>query len=54
MVGLLFHGLFDTVWYRPQVNTLWWFMLAIIASQFGEKEAGSIGSREEGEKKTMK
>lgn len=34
IVGLLVHGLADTVWYRPQVNTLWWFMLAIIASQF--------------------
>ena len=35
IVGLLVHGLVDTVWYRPQINTLWWFMLAIIASQFG-------------------
>jgi putative inorganic carbon (HCO3(-)) transporter len=33
MIGLLTHGLFDTVWYRPQVSTLWWFLVAIIASQ---------------------
>lgn len=33
MMGLLTHGLFDTVWYRPQVSTLWWFLVAIIASQ---------------------
>jgi putative inorganic carbon (HCO3(-)) transporter len=32
VAGLLTHGLVDTVWYRPQINTLWWFMLAIIAS----------------------
>ncbi len=47
IVGLLVHGFVDTVWYRPQVNTLWWFMLAIIASQYGEKEQGA-GSREQG------
>ncbi len=34
MVGLLAHGLVDTVWYRPQVNTLWWSMVALIASQY--------------------
>lgn len=32
MVGLLTHGIFDTVWYRPEVNTLWWLMVSIIAS----------------------
>ncbi|HEY9752641.1 MAG TPA: O-antigen ligase family protein, partial [Coleofasciculaceae cyanobacterium] len=30
--GLLAHGLFDTVLYRPDVNTLWWLMIALIAS----------------------
>ena len=33
MVGLLVHGLVDTVWYRPPVSTLWWFLLAMVASQ---------------------
>lgn len=32
MLGLLGHGLVDTVWYRPEVNTLWWMMVGIIAS----------------------
>lgn len=32
MVGMLAHGMVDTVWYRPQVSTLWWLMIAIIAS----------------------
>ncbi|XTZ20085.1 MAG: O-antigen ligase family protein, partial [cyanobacterium endosymbiont of Rhopalodia fuxianensis] len=34
MAGLLVQGLVDTVWYRPQVNTLWWFVVALIASQY--------------------
>ncbi|AFZ03720.1 IctB family putative bicarbonate transporter [Calothrix sp. PCC 6303] len=32
LVAMLGHGLVDTVWYRPAINTLWWFMAAIIAS----------------------
>lgn len=32
--GLLAHGLVDTVWYRPQINTLWWFMVALITSYY--------------------
>lgn len=32
MVGMLAHGLVDTVWYRPQANTLWWLMIAIVTS----------------------
>ncbi|MEO0409060.1 MAG: IctB family putative bicarbonate transporter [Cyanobacteria bacterium P01_A01_bin.135] len=32
MVGMLAHGLVDTVWYRPQVSILWWLLLALIAS----------------------
>ncbi len=34
LVGLLGHGLVDTVWYRPQINTLWWLMIAFIASYY--------------------
>jgi putative inorganic carbon (hco3(-)) transporter len=34
MVGMLSHGLVDTVWYRPQVSTLWWLMIATIASYY--------------------
>jgi len=33
MIGLIAHGFVDTVWYRPQISTLWWLMMAIIASQ---------------------
>jgi putative inorganic carbon (HCO3(-)) transporter len=37
LVGMLGHGLVDTVWYRPQVNTLWWLMIALIASYYQPK-----------------
>jgi putative inorganic carbon (hco3(-)) transporter len=32
MAGLMAQGLFDTVWYRPQVQILWWLAIALIAS----------------------
>lgn len=32
MAGMLAHGLVDTVWYRPPIATLWWLMVAIVAS----------------------
>jgi putative inorganic carbon (HCO3(-)) transporter len=34
MTGLLVQGCFDTVWYRPQVSTLWWLMVGIIAAYY--------------------
>jgi putative inorganic carbon (HCO3(-)) transporter len=34
LVGMLGHGLVDTVWYRPEVSMLWWFAVALIASYF--------------------
>ncbi len=34
LCGMLGHGVVDTVWYRPQVNTLWWLMIAIVASYY--------------------
>ena len=35
-VSLAFHGFVDTVWYRPQINTIWWLILAIIASFYDD------------------
>ncbi len=32
LVGMMVHGLVDTVWYRPQVQLLWWLAIAIISS----------------------
>jgi putative inorganic carbon (hco3(-)) transporter len=32
IVGMVAHGLVDTVWYRPQVQLLWWLAIAIVSS----------------------
>jgi putative inorganic carbon (HCO3(-)) transporter len=32
LAGMMVHGLVDTVWYRPQVQLLWWLAIAIISS----------------------
>lgn len=37
MIGMLAHGLVDTVWYRPQVSTIWWFLVAMVASYYGTR-----------------
>ena len=34
LLGMLAHGTVDTVLYRPEVNTLWWLMVALIASYY--------------------
>jgi putative inorganic carbon (hco3(-)) transporter len=34
IVAMLAHGTVDTVWYRPEVNTIWWMAVAIVASYF--------------------
>lgn len=34
LLGMLAHGAVDTVLYRPEVNTLWWLMIALIASYY--------------------
>lgn len=34
--GMLAHGLVDTVWYRPQISTLWWLLVALIAGYYGQ------------------
>ena len=41
MVGILTQGIADTVWYRPQIHTLWWFMLALIASHSSTDDRAS-------------
>ena len=34
LLGMLAHGTVDTVLYRPEANTLWWLMVALIASYY--------------------
>jgi len=50
---MLGHNVGDTVWYRPEVNTLWWLMVALIASYYhvsaqeqGQREDKEMGDRE--------
>ncbi|MFH0703035.1 MAG: O-antigen ligase family protein [bacterium] len=31
IAGLMVHGFFDTIWYRPQVNLIFWMLIAILA-----------------------
>ena len=39
MVALLGQGTTDTEWYRPQIQTLWWLIVGIIASFYRESAA---------------
>lgn len=32
IAGMMMQGVVDTVWYRPQINSLWWLMIALVAS----------------------
>ena len=41
IVGMLAHGMVDTVWYRPQVSTLWWLMIALVASYLANAQKNS-------------
>jgi putative inorganic carbon (HCO3(-)) transporter len=46
LVGMLAHGMFDTVWYRPQVSTLWWMTMALIASYYAAPEPELTSNKE--------
>ncbi len=46
LAGMLAHGLFDTVWYRPQVSTLWWLIVALIASYYVPQKAERVKNEE--------
>jgi putative inorganic carbon (HCO3(-)) transporter len=39
MAGMLAHGCVDTVWYRPEIHTLWWLVVALIASRYPQAAA---------------
>lgn len=56
IAGMLSHGLVDTVWYRPQVSTLFWLMLALVAGFYQppvidaiapDTEPSTLGARPE-------
>jgi putative inorganic carbon (HCO3(-)) transporter len=32
IIGSVTYGLFDTIWYRPSVNLLFWWMVAVVGT----------------------
>lgn len=38
LIGVMTHGLFDTIFYRPQVQFLFWTMIAIASSTINKKQ----------------
>jgi putative inorganic carbon (HCO3(-)) transporter len=42
LVGMICQGFVDTVWYRPEIQTLWWFCVALIAGYYQP----TLGNRE--------
>ena len=32
LMGMLAHGLVDTVWYRPQIHLIWWLTVAMVTA----------------------
>ncbi|APB34963.1 O-antigen polymerase [Gloeomargarita lithophora Alchichica-D10] len=39
MAGTMTHGLVDTLWFRPQVQILWWFSVALVFSTYDSKSS---------------
>lgn len=39
LVGILGQGIADTVMYRPQISTLWWLAIAVVASYYPAQRA---------------
>jgi len=46
MLGMLAHGIAETVWYRPSVNTVWWLMVALIASYWSPPPKSNLSVEE--------
>jgi putative inorganic carbon (hco3(-)) transporter len=45
LTGLVVQGLVETVWYRPQVQTLWWLALAMMAGICLEESPSTLGTK---------
>jgi putative inorganic carbon (HCO3(-)) transporter len=39
MAGTMIHGLVDTLWFRPQVQMLWWFSVALVLGTYDSKSS---------------
>ena len=51
ITGMMVQGLFDTVWFRPQVQILWWVAIALIASFSGMIPKGEDSKSESNNQK---
>jgi putative inorganic carbon (HCO3(-)) transporter len=45
ILGSFMYGIFDTIWYRPSVNLLFWFMVAALARLTEPQEANAFKGR---------
>jgi putative inorganic carbon (HCO3(-)) transporter len=36
IIGMMFHGMVDTVWFRPQIQFVFWLMIAILSTSSNE------------------
>ena len=41
LVGFIWHGLFDTIWYRPAIQLLFWFFVAVWAGSIAPSQKQS-------------
>ncbi|WP_373532698.1 O-antigen ligase family protein [Vampirovibrio sp.] len=46
ILGSFMYGIFDTIWYRPSVNLLFWFMVAALATLTEPRPAASLSAKE--------
>ncbi|MFT0787950.1 IctB family putative bicarbonate transporter [Synechococcus sp. H55.10] len=43
--GMMAHGLVDTIWYRPQVQMLWWLAVALVTASLGSPRSSTAAER---------
>ncbi len=41
LAGILAQGIFDTVWYRPEIHVIWWLLVALVAGNYPQLNASS-------------
>jgi putative inorganic carbon (HCO3(-)) transporter len=37
ITGMMLHGLVDTIFYRPQINIIFWMLVAVFAANMPDK-----------------
>jgi putative inorganic carbon (HCO3(-)) transporter len=44
--GMMAHGLVDTIWYRPQVQMLWWLAVALVTAKLASSRTQPSSSQD--------